>query len=206
MGEPADRRVEGLVPIYVNLTHNTFQLQDCFLYRLQAHAPPEPIKVARKMWEELGVPAALERVIATQLNVGLKKYHKKDLCKEHLVEVNLNVELEGRTYKDRVLWDLNEPQNSPDEFAFSVCTDLGLPMSFVDPIRTDVLKQLVEKWKEQREGSLKLIETLQVERGLKRKDDEAELWTPLVKRADKRPKVDVGKSTTTEGQPVERTE
>lgn len=35
MGEPADRRVEGLVPIYVNLTHNTFQLQDCFLYRLQ---------------------------------------------------------------------------------------------------------------------------------------------------------------------------
>lgn len=35
MGEPADKRVEGLVPIYVNLTHNTFQLQDCFLYRLQ---------------------------------------------------------------------------------------------------------------------------------------------------------------------------
>lgn len=64
----------------------------------QAHAPPEPIKVARKMWEELGVPAALERVIATQLNVGLKKYHKKDLCKEHLVEVNLNVEVGAWLY------------------------------------------------------------------------------------------------------------
>jgi hypothetical protein len=35
MGDPADKRVEGLVPIYVNLTHNSFQLQDCFLYRLQ---------------------------------------------------------------------------------------------------------------------------------------------------------------------------
>jgi hypothetical protein len=57
------------------------------------------------------------------------------------------VQVEGRTYTDKVLWDLNEPQNSPDEFAYSVCTDLNLPASFVDPIRNEVLKQLVEKWK-----------------------------------------------------------
>jgi hypothetical protein len=57
------------------------------------------------------------------------------------------VQVEGRTYKDKVLWDLNEPQNSPDEFAYSVCTDLSLPASFVDLIRNEVLKQLVEKWK-----------------------------------------------------------
>lgn len=70
----------------------------------------------------------------------------QDANRLHIAMIRL-VQVEGRTYKDRVMWDLNEPQNSPDEFAFSVCTDLGLPMSFVDPIRTDVLKQLVEKWK-----------------------------------------------------------
>ena len=44
--------------------------------------------------------------------------------------MNINVRVGRVVLKDRVEWDINNPNNSPEDFAECLCADLGLEDEF----------------------------------------------------------------------------
>ena len=84
-----------------------------------------------------------EKIVHDQIRSGLHKYEKwapvggaKGEPAPGGCEVTLNIEcgVDGQTFTDTVRWDLNDPQNAPDEYAYSVCADEGLPPKWIEPI------------------------------------------------------------------------
>ena len=48
--------------------------------------------------------------------------------------ISVNVRIGRVVYKDKFEWDINNPDNSPEDFAECVCADLGLGDEFFLPI------------------------------------------------------------------------
>ena len=67
--------------------------------------------------------------MSDQIRNGLTRYESwVDSGRERLVPLELDVTCGRLRYRDRLLWDANEPHNKADadEFAAGVCADLGL--------------------------------------------------------------------------------
>jgi SWI/SNF-related matrix-associated actin-dependent regulator of chromatin subfamily B member 1 len=48
--------------------------------------------------------------------------------------IKLNVRINNIIIRDQFEWDINNPRNSPEDFAESLCADLGLGSEFMLPI------------------------------------------------------------------------
>ena len=53
---------------------------------------------------------------------------------EQIRVISVNVRIGRVVYKDKFEWDINNPDNSPEDFAECVCADLGLGDEFFLPI------------------------------------------------------------------------
>lgn len=53
---------------------------------------------------------------------------------EQIRTIAINVRIGRVVYKDKFEWDINNPDNSPEDFAECVTADLGLSDEFVLPI------------------------------------------------------------------------
>ena len=70
-----------------------------------------------------------EQLVSDQIRNGLTRYESwVDAGHECLVPIDLDVTVGRLRYRDRIMWDANEPPNKAgaEEFANGVCTDLGL--------------------------------------------------------------------------------
>ena len=70
-----------------------------------------------------------EQLVSDQIRNGLTRYESwTDAGHECLVPIDLDVTVGRLRYRDRIMWDANEPHNKAgaDEFAAGVCADLGL--------------------------------------------------------------------------------
>ena len=47
-------------------------------------------------------------------------------------------------YKDKFEWDINNPDNSPEDFAECVCADTGLGDEFILPIAHQIRERVLE--------------------------------------------------------------
>ncbi len=84
---------------------------------------------ATRLCAELGLAASHEQLVCDQIRNGLTRYESwVDSGRERLVVLELDVTIGKLRYRDRLLWDANEPHNKAgaDEFAAGVCADLGL--------------------------------------------------------------------------------
>jgi hypothetical protein len=52
----------------------------------------------------------------------------------NLIPINVNIELEGKKFKEIFFWDLNEPYLKVENFAKILVDDNQLPMSFENEI------------------------------------------------------------------------
>ena len=48
--------------------------------------------------------------------------------------IKLNVRINNIIVRDQFEWDINDPRNSPEDFAETLCADLGLGSEFMLPI------------------------------------------------------------------------
>ena len=48
---------------------------------------------------------------------------------------------------DQFEWDINNPENKPEEFAINLCADLGLDSEFILPIAHSIKIQILENQK-----------------------------------------------------------
>ena len=63
---------------------------------------------------------------------------------EQIRIISVNVRIGRVVYKDKFEWDINNPDNSPEDFAECVCADLGLGDEFFLPIAHQIREKILE--------------------------------------------------------------
>jgi len=59
-----------------------------------------------------------------------------------LVPVRVDVTVDGQRLVESVLWGIEEGLMTPEQFAARLCTDMGMPNTFVEPVATAVRDQV----------------------------------------------------------------
>lgn len=66
---------------------------------------------------------------------------------EHLRKIKLNLRIGNIIITDQFDWDINNPDNSPEDFAEVICVDMGLSTEFRLPIAHSIRQQILEHQK-----------------------------------------------------------
>lgn len=101
-----------------------------------AYAGPwGPAAAAKRICAELGLQPSTETLVTEQIRNGLRRYEDwpaRDPCaarkRRVLLDLRLDVTLDGLRYTDRMLWDpYTTFAHAADEIGETTCADLGLP-------------------------------------------------------------------------------
>mmetsp|Transcript_33667 Transcript_33667/g.51986 ORF Transcript_33667/g.51986 Transcript_33667/m.51986 type:complete len:123 (+) Transcript_33667:437-805(+) len=89
---------------------------------------------AKILLEEHNLPAVFEPEIQSQMKKQVSAFRQYKQMDGELVRViSLNVRIGNIILRDKFEWDINNPSNSPEDFAESLCADLGLSPDFMLP-------------------------------------------------------------------------
>ncbi|KAF8062976.1 hypothetical protein HT031_003815 [Scenedesmus sp. PABB004] len=157
-GRPAPERdappAVPLVPIYIGVDRPEPQeaLREMFLYRLgDARWSVKP--ATSRFILETGLTGAHEKLVEDQINSGLRPYKAwADPGTAQLVALTLRARLGDQVFRDELLWDVGNPQNTSDAYAMRVCADVGLGADWYGAIRGSLQARLDEVQQDLREA------------------------------------------------------
>lgn len=153
-------QVEELVPIRLDVDWDKIKLRDTFTWNLHDRTVPRDTFVLHLV-EDLGLalPAAtpvFEQVL-NQLNDQLNDFYppvyiEEDALDPHLpysaykndemrILIKLNITIGPTTLEDKFEWEINNPLNSPEEFAQSMSRELSLSGEFTTAIAHCIREQ-----------------------------------------------------------------
>jgi SWI/SNF-related matrix-associated actin-dependent regulator of chromatin subfamily B protein 1 len=159
MIQQADQ-VEELVPIRLDVDWDKVKLRDTFTWNLHDRTVP-PDLFAAQLVEDLGLalPAAhpvLEQV-QQQLHEQLGDFYPQVYIEEDPLDpelpysaykndemrilIKLNITIGPHTLEDKFEWEINNPLNSPEEFAQSMARELSLSGEFTTAIAHCIREQ-----------------------------------------------------------------
>lgn len=105
-----------------------------------------PEQFAEALCEDLEIPvASFVPTIAQSIRQQLEAHPATDLLADHTDQraiIKLNIHVGNVSLVDQIEWDLSESQNSPEQFALKLCSDLGLGGEFVPAIAYSIRGQL----------------------------------------------------------------
>lgn len=153
-------QVEELVPIRLDVDWDKIKLRDTFTWNLHDRTVPRDAFAAHLV-EDLGLapPAAspvLEQVL-NQLNEQLNDFYPPVYIEEDALDpmlpysaykndemrilIKLNITIGPTTLEDKFEWEINNPLNSPEEFARSMARELSLSGEFTTAIAHCIREQ-----------------------------------------------------------------
>lgn len=133
-----------LIPIKLDLECEGRRLKDIFLWdKNEPYLTLE--EFAKIIMEEHNLPAAFEAEIISSMKRQIHAFkHYKQMDGELLRVLQLNVRIGSVVLRDKFEWDINNPNNSPEDFAESLCADMGLSPDFMLPIAHSIREQVNE--------------------------------------------------------------
>jgi len=138
-------QAEILVPIRLDMEIEGYKLRDCFTWN-KTEQLITPEQFAEALCEDLEIPiASFVPAIAQSIRQQLEAHPATDLLADHTDQraiIKLNIHVGNVSLVDQIEWDLSEPQNSPEQFALKLCSDLGLGGEFVPAIAYSIRGQL----------------------------------------------------------------
>lgn len=82
------------------------------------------------------------------MNKQINQYLKfQKLEGEILKTIKLDIRIGEIVFSDQFEWDINNPSNSPEEFAKNLCADVGLGSEFLLPITHSIKEQIIDHQK-----------------------------------------------------------
>jgi len=140
----------AVVPIHLDIRAEGVQLLDSFLWPLH-DAALTPELYARCLCQDSGFPQTLAPLVAKSIKTQVDNYRLHDLLqsasarnREHLVNIVLHVQVNDMCLSDQFQWELTNPDNDPEEFAWSLCAELGLGPEFAIAAAHSIREQLNE--------------------------------------------------------------
>ena len=100
---------------------------------------------AKILMEEHNLPAVFENEIVVAMKKQVNQFKQyKQMEGELLKVIQINVRIGNIVLRDQFQWDINNPHNSPEDFAESLCADLGLGAEFLLPVAHSIREQINE--------------------------------------------------------------
>ncbi|KAK5663936.1 hypothetical protein OQA88_148 [Cercophora sp. LCS_1] len=151
---------EELVPIRIDVDWDKVKLRDTFTYNL--HDRLIPIDgFAAQLVEDMGLKVSLNQPVfdqvLNQIQEQLQEYHPHVYSEEDALDpelpylaykndemrilVKLNITIGAHTLVDQFEWEINNPMNSPEEFASCMAKDLALSGEFTTAIAHCIREQ-----------------------------------------------------------------
>ncbi|KAJ5770247.1 uncharacterized protein N7511_002298 [Penicillium nucicola] len=153
-------QTEDLVPIRLDIDWDKVKIRDTFTWNLHDRVV-SPDLFAEKLVEDLGLPlessVPLARMISQSIQEQVMDYYPhlsihEDPLDDQLpysaykndemrILVKLNITIGQHTLIDQFEWDINDPSNSPEEFAMRMTDDLSLSGEFTTAIAHSIREQ-----------------------------------------------------------------
>jgi len=170
---------ECLVPIRLDMEMEGSKLRDTFTWnKNEAQITPE--QFAEILCDDLDLnPILFVPQISASMRQQIDSYPTETLLDEQTdqrVIIKLNIHVGNISLVDQFEWDMGEKDNSPEEFALKLCSDLGLGGEFVTAIAYSIRGQL--SW-HQRTYAFSEAPLSQLEMPF-RTQSEAEQWCPFL--------------------------
>lgn len=171
---------ETLIPIKLNLESpvTSHKVNDVFMWNLN-ETLITPTDFAVILCNDLELPNQMVTQIADSITQQLEEYSyasnltipNSNPCN---VIIDLSVNLNKQLYQDRIEWDLNQNEITPEKFAEIVVADLGLSLEFnlaishaLHEIITRVKKEIIEGSFNNEIHNLHLVKGIFFEQGLR---------------------------------------
>lgn len=155
-----NEQLEDLVPIRLDIDWDKVKIRDAFTWNLHDRVL-SPELFAEKFVEDLGLPiescAPLVRMVAQAIQDQLTDYYPQVFMQEEALDdhlpyhaykndemrilIKLNITIGQHTLVDQFEWDINDPYNSPEEFALRMTNDLALSGEFTTAIAHAIREQ-----------------------------------------------------------------
>ncbi|CAJ0586376.1 unnamed protein product, partial [Mesorhabditis spiculigera] len=135
---------EELVPIRLDMEIDQIKLRDTFCFnRRETIITPDVI--AEQICDDLDLPAgnfqsAITSAIYQQLEAA-ECIPLDTAASDQRVLIKLNINVGNQNLVDQFEWDMSDPLNNPEEFAKSLCSDLGLGGEFPSAIAYSIRKR-----------------------------------------------------------------
>ncbi|KAJ5894709.1 hypothetical protein N7495_006400 [Penicillium taxi] len=153
-------QMEDLVPIRLDIDWEKVKIRDTFTWNLHDRVI-SPDLFAEKLVEDLGLAletsGPLMRQISQSIQEQLMDYYPQIFMQEEALDpqlpyfayrndemrilIKLNITIGQHTLIDQFEWDINDPQNSPEEFAMRMTDDLSLSGEFTTAIAHSIREQ-----------------------------------------------------------------
>ncbi len=138
-------QIDVLVPIRVDLEIEGQKLRDTFTWnKNELLITPEIF--AEIICDDLDLnPVPFIPAISQSIRQQLESHPSDNIIEDNTdqrVIIKLNIHVGNVSLVDQFEWDMSEPQNSPEEFAKKLASELGLGGEFVTSIAYSIRGQL----------------------------------------------------------------
>ncbi|XP_027331260.1 chromatin structure-remodeling complex protein BSH isoform X3 [Abrus precatorius] len=120
---------ENLVPIRLDIEIEGQRYKDAFTWN-PSDPDSEVVVFAKRTVKDLKLPPAFVTQIAQSIQSQLaefRSYEGQDMyAGEKIVPIKLDLRVNHTLVKDHFLWDLNNFESDPEEFARIFCKDMGI--------------------------------------------------------------------------------
>ncbi|KAI5857515.1 hypothetical protein BZA05DRAFT_383841 [Tricharina praecox] len=155
--EQADR-VEMLVPIRLDINHNQIQLRDTFTWNMHEQTVPLDLFV-EQLVEDFHLPLnpSLLQTVTNSIRDQVTDYHPHVFLVDEPLDpvlpytayknddmrilIKLNITIGQHTLVDQFEWDINNPMNSPEEFAQLLTREMSLSGEFTTSVAHCIREQ-----------------------------------------------------------------
>ncbi|KAK1387366.1 Chromatin structure-remodeling complex protein BSH [Heracleum sosnowskyi] len=139
---------DNLLPIRLDLEIHGHRFRDAFTWN-PSDPDSEVVVFAKRTVKDLKLPPAFITQIAQSIQSQLtdfRSYEGQDMYTgEKIVPIKIDLRVNRMVIKDQFLWDLNNVESDPEEFARIFCKDLGIDDPEVGPeIAFAIREQLYE--------------------------------------------------------------
>ncbi|KAL2497547.1 Chromatin structure-remodeling complex protein BSH [Abeliophyllum distichum] len=139
---------DNLVPIRLDIEIDGQRFRDAFTWN-PSDPDSEVVVFAKRTVKDLKLPPAFVTQIAQSIQTQLtefRSYEGQDMYTgERVVPIKLDLRVNHTLIKDHFLWELNNFESDPEEFARNFCKDMGIEDPEVGPaIAIAIREQLYE--------------------------------------------------------------
>ncbi|KAK4438377.1 Chromatin structure-remodeling complex protein BSH [Sesamum alatum] len=139
---------DNLVPIRLDIEIDGQRFRDAFIWN-PSDPDSEIVVFAKRTVKDLKLPPAFVTQIAQSIQTQLtefRSYEGQDMYTgEKVVPIKLDLRVNHTLIKDHFLWDLNNFESDPEDFAKTFCKDMGIEDPEVGPaIAIAIREQLYE--------------------------------------------------------------
>ncbi|XP_053201835.1 SWI/SNF-related matrix-associated actin-dependent regulator of chromatin subfamily B member 1-like isoform X2 [Panonychus citri] len=172
------KQPDVLVPIRLDMEIDGYKLRDTFT-RNKNEQLITPELFAEVLCDDLDLPtAAFVPAIAQSIRQQIESFQTDTLLEEQTdqrVVLKLNIHVGNISLVDQFEWDMSQKENSPEQFALRLCSELGLGGEFVTSIAYSIRGQL--SWHQR---TYAFSESPLYSRSTFRNQAESDQWCPFL--------------------------